>query len=113
MSLKTEEQRRAKAREELERTLRTARVAKDSLEHLASKLKVITVVGPAPGWPHLETRPLETRPEMAPPRYPGMALPQGGSGHRTRLHGGPAPGKPNHRRLHPPVKPRPIGPVFQ
>uniref|UniRef100_H0VV21 Outer dynein arm docking complex subunit 3 n=1 Tax=Cavia porcellus TaxID=10141 RepID=H0VV21_CAVPO len=46
MSLKTEEQRRAKAREELERTLRTARVAKDSLEHLASKLKVITVVGP-------------------------------------------------------------------
>ncbi|XP_004999541.2 outer dynein arm-docking complex subunit 3 isoform X4 [Cavia porcellus] len=43
MSLKTEEQRRAKAREELERTLRTARVAKDSLEHLASKLKVITV----------------------------------------------------------------------
>ncbi|XP_004632879.1 coiled-coil domain-containing protein 151 [Octodon degus] len=42
-SLKTEEQRRTKAQEQLERAMRTAQVVKESLEHLASKLKVITV----------------------------------------------------------------------
>ncbi|KAM6167654.1 outer dynein arm-docking complex subunit 3 isoform 1-T1 [Erethizon dorsatum] len=42
-SLKTEEQRRTKAQEQLERTLRTLQVVKESLEHLACKLKVVTV----------------------------------------------------------------------
>ncbi|XP_012921347.1 coiled-coil domain-containing protein 151 isoform X1 [Heterocephalus glaber] len=42
-SLKMEEQRRTKAQEQLDRTTRTMQVVKESLEHLASKLKVVTV----------------------------------------------------------------------
>ncbi|XP_013360565.1 PREDICTED: coiled-coil domain-containing protein 151 isoform X2 [Chinchilla lanigera] len=42
-SLKAEEQRRTEAQEHLERATRTAQVVRESLEHLASKLKVITV----------------------------------------------------------------------
>ncbi|KFO28777.1 coiled-coil domain-containing protein 151 isoform X2 [Fukomys damarensis] len=42
-SLKIEEQRRTKAQEQLERTARSVQVVKESLEHLASKLKAVTV----------------------------------------------------------------------
>lgn len=42
-SLKIEEQRRTKAQEQLERTARSVHVVKESLEHLASKLKAVTV----------------------------------------------------------------------
>ncbi|KAM5238153.1 outer dynein arm-docking complex subunit 3 [Ctenodactylus gundi] len=42
-TLASQEKRHAEARDQLERTLRTMRVAKDSLEHLASKLNHVTV----------------------------------------------------------------------
>ncbi|CAH6857761.1 outer dynein arm-docking complex subunit 3 isoform X2 [Phodopus roborovskii] len=42
-TLKTEEQRRNDVQEQLDRTLRTLQLAKDSLEHLANKLNHVTV----------------------------------------------------------------------
>ncbi|XP_062966175.1 outer dynein arm-docking complex subunit 3 isoform X1 [Cynocephalus volans] len=41
--LKAEEQRQAEAQDQLERTLRAMQIAKEGLEHLASKLKHVTV----------------------------------------------------------------------
>jgi hypothetical protein len=49
--LKTEEERRAIAQEQLERTLRTMQIAKESLQHLANKLNHVTLVGFAPERP--------------------------------------------------------------
>lgn len=49
-TLKREEQHRSVVQEQLDRTLRTLQLAKDCLEHLASKLNHVTVVGPPPPW---------------------------------------------------------------
>lgn len=47
-TLKKEEQRRNVIQEQLDRTLRTLQLAKDCLEHLASKVNHVTVVGRPP-----------------------------------------------------------------
>lgn len=47
-TLKKEEQRRNVIQEQLDRTLQTLQLAKDCLEHLASKLNHVIVVGPPP-----------------------------------------------------------------
>lgn len=44
--LKVEEQRRADAQDQLDRTVRALQITKEGLEHLAGKLNHIVVAGP-------------------------------------------------------------------
>lgn len=65
-TLKKEEQRRNVIQEQLDRTVRTLQLAKDCLEHLASKLSHVTVVGRPP--PTQRSTPSDAPPLGAPPK---------------------------------------------
>lgn len=90
-TLKKEEQRRNVIQEQLDRTVRTLQLAKDCLEHLASKLSHVTVVGRPPHTPKdlplVMLRPRELHPRSS---APVATVP--GRPHCRKPH--PIPGKP-------------------